>query len=45
MTGCSPLVGEGIEVRLITSNGGSIIQDPEGAAAVADDLRRRMAGM
>jgi thioesterase domain-containing protein len=40
--GWKPLVGEGIEVRLIASNGGSIIQDPEGATLVAEDLGRHL---
>jgi amino acid adenylation domain-containing protein len=43
--GWRPLVGEGLEVRLIRSSGGSIIQDPAGAAAVAADLRRRMSAL
>ena len=40
--GWKALVGEGIEVRLIPSAGGSIIQDPDGAAVVAGDLRHRI---
>jgi amino acid adenylation domain-containing protein len=36
------LVRQGLDVRLIPSRGGSIIQDPDGAAAVAADLARRI---
>ena len=40
--GWRELVRDGLDVRLIPSRGGSIIQDPDGAAAVAADLARRI---
>ena len=41
--GWKSLVGDRIEVQLIPSRGGAIIQDPEGVSLVAEDICRRMA--
>ena len=43
--GWRPLVGDGLEVCLVPSHKGSVIQDPAGAAAIAADLRRRAAAL